>query len=68
MTTKKIAVFLKQARENMGYSRNRVGELSELHPDTVRAIESGENGYNIKALIAYCDVVKVKISFEENAF
>jgi len=64
MTTKQIGIFLKQARENRGYSRNKLGKYADLHHQTVIAIEEGMEGYHIKNLIAYCDAVRVKIKFE----
>jgi len=47
-----------------GYSKTHAGKSSDLRPETVNAIEEGENGYNIKSFIAYCNTLHVNIKLE----
>ena len=65
MDINEIAVFLKKERIRRGYTRNKIIGISGLHRDTVIAIENGDVGYNIKALIAYCDAVNISINLNE---
>ena len=46
MTLKEISIFLKQAREAKGYSFYKMRSLTGLHYDSIKAIESGIEGYN----------------------
>ena len=61
MDLKQIAEFLKAEREKQGLLPFHMRSETNLHSDTITAIESGETGYNIKALLAYCKRLNYEI-------
>lgn len=66
MTLEDIASFLRNEREKRGISKYKIKAMTGLHRDTINAIESGDDGYNVKALILYCNSIGLQISILEN--
>lgn len=57
---KKIGESLRIIREKKKVSKNKLSQRGELSMAQVIKIESGE-GYNIKALIRYCNALNLSI-------
>jgi len=61
MTLKKIGQYLRAERQRRGLSVYRIELMTGENRVTINAIERGERGYNIKALLLYAEAMKLTV-------
>lgn len=53
---------LREIREKRGLSQERLGDLAELHRNTVGALERGENNISLLAIAKLAKVLRVQVA------
>lgn len=56
-----IATFIKQWRLSQGMTRDSVGEIVNLHKNTIKRIENGEN-MTMTSIFEIADALEINIS------
>ena len=57
--------FLRQNREEQNISIYKVRKDTDLRPETIKAIESGSQSYNIDSLLTYIEATNLYIFFSQ---
>lgn len=55
--------FLRTNREEQRISIYKVRKITDLHPETIKAIESGSQSYNIDSLLTYINATNLCLFF-----